>query len=119
MPGYPMERGGVISGYHAAVDRSVLGKNFVAYTAVGISDHSKSSLEKFEKAVSTSPDVVECHKVTGTVEYILRIEVSDMAAYESFHSNILGAIPNVVSINSHIVIQSISENVRRMRPQIA
>ncbi len=68
-----LERSGVITGYRAVIDRSKLGVGFVAYMAVGLSEHTKAAQQAFERAVARAPEVVECHNVTGTVEYLLRV----------------------------------------------
>lgn len=101
-----LERSGVIAGYRAVIDPSALGKGFTAYIGVGLSEHSKKSQESFERSIAKSPEVRECHNITGTIEYLLRIEVADMGAYKSFHTDILGALPTVNSITSYIVMGS-------------
>ena len=58
------------------VDRGKLGVGFTAYMAVGLSSHTKAAQEAFERAVAQAPEVVECHNVTGTIEYLLRVEVT-------------------------------------------
>jgi len=50
--------------------------------------------------------VVECHNVTGTFEYLLRIETNDLAGYKTFHSEVLGNIPEVSSISTLVVMDS-------------
>ncbi|MEO1328176.1 MAG: Lrp/AsnC family transcriptional regulator [Pseudomonadota bacterium] len=101
-----LERSGVIRGYRAVLDRATLGAGFTAYIGVGLSEHSKSSQEAFERAISRAPEVRECHNVTGTIEYLLRIECADLPAYKRFHTDILGATPQVSSITSYIVMAS-------------
>ncbi len=101
-----LERSGVITGYRAVIDRSRLGAGFVAYVTVGLSNHTKDSLRAFEKAISACPDVVEFHTVTGTFEYLLRVELADMKAYKTFHSDVLGTQPHVSSITSYIVMDT-------------
>ncbi len=101
-----LERMGIIKGYRAVLDAAALGRGFVAYIAVGLSDHSKHSQEAFEKSISRSPEVVECHNVTGAVEYILRIACADLAAYKHFHTEVLGMLPQVNAITSYIVMGS-------------
>jgi Lrp/AsnC family leucine-responsive transcriptional regulator len=46
------------------------------------------------------------HNVTGAIEYILRVEVEDLAAYKAFHTEILGTVPEVSAITSYIVMES-------------
>lgn len=101
-----LERDGVISGYRAILDKSKLGIGFTAYVSVGLNTHTKTSQEAFEKAISRSDEVVECHNITGTVEYLLRIEARDLAAYKIFHTDVLGTLPQVNAITSYVVMGS-------------
>lgn len=101
-----LERSGVISGYRAVINPAALGKGFVAYVTVGLNDHSKASQKAFETAMQTAGQVTECHNVTGTVEYLLRVETADLASYKRFHTEVLGLLPQVNSITSYIVMES-------------
>lgn len=101
-----LERSGIISGYRAVIDRAKMGIGFTAYMAVGLNSHTKDSQERFEKAVARAPEVVECHNITGTVEYLLRVEVEDLANYKVFHTDVLGTLPQVNSITSYVVMGS-------------
>jgi Lrp/AsnC family transcriptional regulator, leucine-responsive regulatory protein len=60
----------------------------------------------FQEAMAAASEVRECHNVTGTVEYLLRIEARDLAAYKHFHTEVLGTVPQVASIVSYIVMDS-------------
>lgn len=101
-----LEKDGVIAGYRAVVNRSVMGGGFTAYVAVGLSEHHKRNQRNFEKAMAIAPQVRECHNVTGAIEYLLRVEVEDLAAYKHFHTEVLGQVPEVASITSYIVMGS-------------
>lgn len=101
-----LERRGVIKGYRAVLDRTQLGSGFSAYIGVGLSDHSKVAQEAFERSISRSPEVRECHNITGTIEYLLRIECADLAAYKVFHTDVLGTLPQVSAITSYVVMGS-------------
>ncbi|PTX54076.1 AsnC family transcriptional regulator [Litoreibacter ponti] len=101
-----LERRGIIKGYRAVLDRSQLGAGFVAYVAVGLSDHSKQRQEAFERSISRSPEVRECHNITGTIEYLLRVECADLATYKIFHTDVLGALTGVNAITSYVVMGS-------------
>ena len=101
-----LERRGVISGYRAVLDRTQLGVGFVAYATVGLNTHTKASQEAFERAMSRAPEVVECHNITGSVEYLLRIEVPDLPAYKAFHTDVMGILPQVNAITTFVVMGS-------------
>ena len=101
-----LERSGVIRGYRAVLDRSRLGIGFTAFMAVGLGSHTKAAQEAFERGVAAAPEVVECHNVTGAIEYLLRVEVADLAAYKRFHTDVLGTLPQVSAITSYVVMGS-------------
>ena len=101
-----LERSGVIRGYRAVLDPAAVGVGFVAYVAVGLSEHTKRAQEAFERAIGRAPEVRECHNITGNVEYLLRVEAADLAAYKHFHTEVLGALPQVLSIQSYVVMGS-------------
>ncbi len=101
-----LERSGIIAGYRAVLDRSKLGVGAVIFVTVGLSGHLKKDALAFEAAMANAPEVRECHNVTGAVEYILRVEVADLAAYKDFHADTLGVLPMVQSITSHICLGS-------------
>ena len=101
-----LERGGVIKGYRAVLDRAALGTGFTAFIAVGLSDHTKHSQKAFEESIVTAPEVRECHNITGVFEYLLRVECSDLAAYKEFHTETLGTLPQVNSITTYVVMES-------------
>jgi DNA-binding Lrp family transcriptional regulator len=101
-----MERAGIIKGYRAVLDRAALGSGFVAYIGVGLKDHTKASQEAFERSISRAREVRECHNITGTIEYLLRVECADLPSYKRFHTDMLGALPQVSSITSYVVMGS-------------
>ncbi|WP_224815331.1 Lrp/AsnC family transcriptional regulator [Hasllibacter sp. MH4015] len=101
-----LEATGVIRGYRAVLDPGKLGIGFVAYITVGLGLHTKGAQEAFEQAVAAAEEVRECHNITGTVEYLLRVEVADLIAYKRFHTDILGALPQVATITTFVVMGS-------------
>ncbi|MEX0280013.1 MAG: Lrp/AsnC family transcriptional regulator [Arenibacterium sp.] len=101
-----LEKRGVITGYRAVLDPLARGIGFVAYIGVGLSEHGKKAQEAFERAMARAPEVVECHNVTGTIEYMLRIECADLRSYKTFHTDVLGTLPHVTALTTYVVIGS-------------
>lgn len=101
-----LERSGVIKGYRAVLDSGKLGVGFLAYVTVGLNSHTKAVQTAFERAMARAAEVRECHNVTGAIEYLLRVEVADLAAYKHFHTEVLGVLPQVQSITSYVVMGS-------------
>jgi Lrp/AsnC family leucine-responsive transcriptional regulator len=101
-----LERSGVIAGYRAVLDKEALGVGFTAYVTVGLSIHTKQAQVDFETAIASAAEVVECHNVTGSFEYLLRVEAADLAAYKHFHTDVLGVLPQVAAITTYVVMSS-------------
>ena len=101
-----LERAGVIKGYRAVLDATKLGIGFLAYVTVGLNSHTKAAQEAFERAISRADEVRECHNITGTVEYLLRVETVDLAAFKHWHTDVLGILPQVRSITTFVVMGS-------------
>ncbi|MBS3798955.1 Lrp/AsnC family transcriptional regulator [Pseudoalteromonas sp. BDTF-M6] len=101
-----LEKSGVITGYRATIDNQALGQGFIAYVGVGLNDHSTEAQQAFEQALADVKEVVECHNVTGAFEYLLRVETADIKTYKAFHADVLGAIAQVHTITTHIVMES-------------
>jgi len=101
-----LERQDIITGYRAITNKSKLGIGIVAFITVGLKSHRKEDQERFEHLVAAANEVTECHNITGAFEYLLRVEVKDLEDYKRFHTEILGTIPSVNSITSHICMES-------------
>ncbi|MGY0564319.1 MAG: Lrp/AsnC family transcriptional regulator [Paraglaciecola chathamensis] len=101
-----LENSGVIKGYRAILDSELLGNGFTAYVTVGLGQHTKASQDAFEQAIADANEVKECHNVTGSFEYILRVETRNLKTYKTFHTDILGTLPQVSTITTHVVMDS-------------
>jgi len=97
-----LEKTGVIAGYRAIIRAETRGIGFTAYVTVGLGQHTKQTQEAFERAMRAAPQVRECHNITGAVEYLLRVEARDLAAYKQFHTDVLGALPQVQTLHTFV-----------------
>lgn len=101
-----LENCGVIKGYRAIFNSELIGNGFIAYVAVGLGKHTKESQQAFEQAIALAHEVKECHNVTGSFEYILRVETANLKTYKAFHTDTLGTLPQVSTITTHVVMDS-------------
>ena len=101
-----LERSEIIQGYRAIINPAVRGAEITVFVLVGLSEHLKKDAAAFERAMERSAMVRECHNVTGSVEYLLRVEVPDLHAYKTFHADVLGTQSQVHSITSYICLAS-------------
>ncbi len=101
-----LEKRKVITGYRAVLNPEKIGIGFIAYVTVGLNKHTKDAQTAFERAMSAASQVRECHNTTGTVEYLLRVEVADLVSYKHFHTEVLGTLPQVDSITTFVIMGS-------------
>lgn len=101
-----LERRGAIVGYRAVIHPATRDAGFTAYVTVSLSRHSNEAQTDFERACLAAPQVRECHNITGSVEYLLRVEVRDLESYRRFHTEVLGAFPQIATITTHVVMSS-------------
>jgi Lrp/AsnC family leucine-responsive transcriptional regulator len=101
-----LESSGLIKGYRVILDSELMGNSFIAYVGIGLNEHSIESQLAFEQAIKLAIEVKECHNVTGSFEYLLRIETKDIKSFKSFHAGVLGGISQVSAITTHVVMDS-------------
>ena len=88
-----LEATGVIARRVALLSPERVGVPLTVFVAVETSDHSPGWLARFAAAVSAMPEVMEAHRMAGDVDYMLRVAVADMAAYDSFYKRLIAAVP--------------------------
>ena len=102
-----LESAGVIKAYAALVDPGALGLDVSVFTQVSLERQEKKALQVFETAVGEWPEIMECYLMTGDADYLLRVVVPDLAAYEQFLMQKLTRIPGIASIKSSFALRSV------------
>jgi Lrp/AsnC family transcriptional regulator len=94
-----LEAEGVITRRVALVDEAKIGLGITVFVSVETGDHSQSWLDRFAGLVSAMPQVMEFYRMAGDVDYMLRVVVPDMHAYDAFYKKLIGsvALKNVTS----------------------
>jgi Lrp/AsnC family transcriptional regulator len=94
-----LEATGVIQRRVALLDPEKIGLGLTVFVQVEAPDHSAAWLARFAELVTAMPEVLEFHRMAGDVDYMLRVVVADMAAYDAFYKRLIAALPlkNVTS----------------------
>ena len=79
-----LEREGVVKGYAALLEAAAVGLPISVFVQVTLERQVEQALETFETAIQGRPEVMECYLMTGDADYLLRVVVSDLTAYERF-----------------------------------
>src|SRR5688572_23560213 len=100
-----LESAGVILRYVALLDARAVDFAVTVFAQVRLSRPGERELEAFESAVRARPEVLECYLMSGEADYLLRIVVPDVAAYERFLKDSLTRFQNVASIRSTFALR--------------
>lgn len=79
-----LEREGYIRQYAALLDRRKIGLSLLVFCDISLKEHKREYLLHFEQQVAALPEVLECHHITGAFDYLLKVAVTDMDAYQYF-----------------------------------
>lgn len=102
-----LEREGYIESYRASLDRARVGLGFTVFVGVRIEGHANDRAGGFEDGVLGMSEVIACHMVSGTVDYLLEVVVPDLAHYQKFLIGKLLALPMVREVQSSIAINTL------------
>ena len=102
-----LEEKGVVAGYHAALDRALLGLTMQFFIELSLVSQSDPTLEAFERAVRDIPEILECHLMAGQSDYILRVVCEDANAFERLHRELVARLPGVARVHSNMSIREV------------
>jgi len=101
-----LEKEGLIEGYSARLNAKKIGLKQIVFIAISLQGHTRSYLEKFVKEINDFPEVIECHRVSGNFDYLLKLVVEDIEAYEKFIVTKLTLLPYLGNVQSHITLST-------------
>ncbi|MGO3741491.1 AsnC family transcriptional regulator [Kerstersia sp.] len=106
-----MERAGVITGYHASVSPDALGKPLLVFVELRLSSKSEEIFEKIRKELMLVPDVLACHLVAGSFDYLVKARLGGMREYRRLLGDILKKLPVAAESHSYIVMEEIKDTL--------
>ncbi|UOK72821.1 Lrp/AsnC family transcriptional regulator [Ancylobacter polymorphus] len=102
-----LEASGVIKRYVAVVDQDKAGLPVSVFASIRLERQREDELDRFAKAIARWPEIVECYLMTGQRDYLLRIVVKDLPAYEAFLKRTLTRLDGVASIESSFALSQV------------
>jgi Lrp/AsnC family transcriptional regulator, leucine-responsive regulatory protein len=103
-----LEEAGIIKGYAALLDAKTVGLSVNVFVSVSLSTQNEKSLAAFERAAAARPEVMECYLMTGDSDYLLRVVVPDLEAYERFVMDFT-RIPGIAQIRSSFALRPVKQ----------
>lgn len=105
-----MERQGVITGYHARIDPKLVEKPLLVFVEITLTTKSGEVFDQVRNQIANMPEVLECHLVSGSFDYLVKARLSAMTQYRDLLSNILNQIPVPSQSHSYVVMEEVKES---------
>ena len=102
-----LEEQGLIAGYAARLDPRRLGLAVEVFVEITLTSQSREAMDRFERAVADFDDILECHLMSGSADYLLRVAARDLDHYDHVHRDCLARLPGVSSMRSSFSLRQI------------
>lgn len=104
-----LEEKGIISGRVARLNPVALGLKMTCFVALHTDDHSERWLRRFKSAILKIPEIVECHRMAGDVDYLLKILARDIEHYDSVYKRIIKLVPDLKDVSSTFSMEQLKD----------
>ncbi|MBK6800175.1 MAG: Lrp/AsnC family transcriptional regulator [Novosphingobium sp.] len=111
-----LEDGGVIARRVALLDPARIGLATTVFVAVKTSRHDPEWLEAFARGVASIDEVIECHRMAGDVDYLLKLVVRDIAHYDRIYRRLIAAVPDLADVSSSFSMERMKHTTALPRP---
>ncbi len=105
-----LEARGIISGYHAKLNISKIGLGVSTFVMVSLKGHNKKNLESFLDKIKDVENIVECHHITGSGDFILRIVAENIESYQELMLDKVSEIEVTDSLQSMVILSTFKDN---------
>ncbi|AZQ55415.1 Lrp/AsnC family transcriptional regulator [Burkholderia cenocepacia] len=107
-----LEEQGVIDAYVALLNPVAVELRFTAFVRVTLERQDKTTVERFAREMEQAPEVLECHLMAGSYDYLLRVIAKDLDDYQRFQMETLTQIEGVRNVETEIPLKRIKQTVR-------
>jgi DNA-binding Lrp family transcriptional regulator len=104
-----LEKSGVIKKYVALLDPTTVGHGTHTFVEVMLRGHTKENVTQFIEAARAMDEIMECHHVTGDADFLLKIVVKDIPAYEDLVLHKLTTLPHVSNLKTMVVLSTFKD----------
>ena len=102
-----LEEEGFITGYVALLDARRMGRPTVVFVEITLQGQADDLLDAFEREVARVPDILECHLMAGTADYLLKIVAADTEDFARIHRQHLARLPGVAQMHSSFALRTV------------
>lgn len=105
-----LEKEGYIDRYVAVLNRKKVGLGLLVMCDVSLKEHNLDYIQQFESAVLQLKEVMECYHIAGAFDYLLKVVVTDMDAYQRFVKEKLATLDNIGRVQSYFVMTEVKSS---------
>lgn len=105
-----LETSGIIESYHAQLNRRKIGLGVMTFVQVTLSGHRKAITDQFIDTVNSVPQIIECHHVTGSCDFLLKVISEDMDAYQRLITDTINEIEVVAGTQTMVILSTIKNS---------
>ena len=105
-----LKKSGVIKGFHAQLDPAKIGLGVSTFVTISLRGHNKTTIDIFLKEIETIEEIQECHHITGSGDFILKVTAADISAYQKLMLEKVTAIEVVDNLQSMIILSTFKDS---------
>ena len=106
-----LQEQGIIKSRVALLDRKAVNAGVTVFVAVRTAQHSAQWLGRFAKAVATFPEVMDCYRMSGEIDYLIRLALPDIEAYDAFYKRLIAKV-ELSDVTSMFAMEEIKSTTR-------
>lgn len=111
-----MEDAGVIAKRVALLDPNAVGLSTTVFVAIRINRHDTQWLEAFAAAIDALDEVIECHRMAGDIDYMLKLRVRDIADYDRIYQRLIGRVAGLSDVTASFSMEEMKFTTALPRP---
>lgn len=105
-----LEQTGIIKSYHARLDPTKIGMGVSTFVHVSLKGHNKENINLFLAAINTIDEIIECHHITGTGDFILKVVAKDISSYQNLMLEKVSEIAVVDNMQSMVILSTFKDS---------
>lgn len=103
-----LEETGVIRARVAHLNPDALGLGLSVFVLIRVGSHEPGWLDRFQVAIAAMPEIQGAHRMTGDLDYVLRVRVADVAGYDRFYKSLIARVP-IADVSASFVMEDLKD----------
>jgi len=105
-----LEVSGIIKSYHAKLDPAAIGLGVTTFVHVTLIGHNKRNIEAFLEQINKVDEIIECHHITGSGDFILKVIAKDITSYQNLMLDKVSEIKEVDNMQSMVILSTFKDS---------